>query len=158
MNKLLIYAIGNPGRRDDGLAHVLQQNLVEQAAAEWWEDTDFASGYQLSVEDVAMLSQYDAVLITDASTVAPDCLVEHVHPDAARVEFTMHAVSPGWLMAVGEGLFPHMPDVYVLHLPGSEWQLEEGLSPAALSHLPEAMDRVLEWRRQQLSRSYLEPQ
>lgn len=158
MSKLLIYAIGNPGRRDDGLAHVLQQQLVQQAAAESWEDTDFASGYQLNIEDIALLSQYDAVLITDASTVGQHCQLEQVQADAARVEFTMHAVSPGWLIAAGQELCARMPEVFVLHLPGSEWQLEEGLSAAALSQLPEAMDRVLEWRRQQLSGGYLEPQ
>ena len=135
MKKLLVYGFGNPGRRDDGLGIKLVEKLEKWAIEEEYLQLYFDSNYQLNIEDAFELKQYDFVLFADASQEDMDDFIISRVEASAKVDFTTHSVSPSYLKYIAEDLFGYSPQVYLLHMKGYEWQLEEGLSEQAEKNL-----------------------
>ncbi len=137
--KVLVYGYGNPGRQDDGIGNEMVDMLNE-----WIPEHDVScietdSNYQLNIEDAEKVSENDVVIFVDASKEdISEYKFSKVIPSGEKVEFTMHAVSPGFVVDLSKKLFNKTPDAYLLQIRGYEWDFKEGLSANAKLNLEQA--------------------
>ena len=138
--RVLVYGYGNPGREDDGLG-----NEMAKMIQSWIDEHKLGcmttdSNYQINIEDADKVSEWDIVVFVDASK--QENLREYkfteVAPSDAKVEFTMHAVSPSYVLHLCEKLFNKTPETYVLAIKGYEWDFKEGLSDCAKLNMEQA--------------------
>ncbi|MCK4630882.1 MAG: hydrogenase maturation protease [Bacteroidales bacterium] len=140
---ILIYGYGNPGREDDGLG-----NAFVEAIRSWIEknkltNIELDSNYQLNIEDADMMAKKDIVLFVDA-TVEPieNFCVTTVEPSGAKVEFTMHSVSPAFVLDLCQKIFGKNPQTYLLHIKGYQWDFKEELSINGKKNLNKALEFI----------------
>ncbi len=135
MKKVLIFGYGNPGRQDDALGVLLVEALEQWAKEKNMGSISFDSNYQLNVEDALTISEYDMVIFADAS-VEP---IEHFEVTkvtaSQKTEFTMHAMSPDFVLHLCQSLYTKFPATYLVHIKGYEFELKEGLTPNGKENL-----------------------
>ena len=137
--RILIYGYGNPGRQDDGLGKALVELVDEWVQNEGIENISRDVGYQLLVEDVTLIENKDLIIFVDASMDERIAVFDLAPVEADdRETFTMHQVSPGFILALYETLYGPAPPSYLLQIRGYEWELEESLSQGARENLAEA--------------------
>ena len=142
--RILIYGYGNPGRRDDGLGPALV-NLVEK----WIEIENISnisvdSNYQLNIEDAYTIHNFDLVIFADATVEdIENFMLSRVLP-SSKTDFTMHSVHPAFVLDLCTQLYEKVPDVFLLHLKGYDFELKEGLTKRAEENLKEAFHYVRE--------------
>ena len=137
--RILVYGYGNPGRQDDGLG--IEMVKMVQAWIEKHELNCMTSenNYQLNVEDAETISKMEYVVFVDATKEdIHEFKFDKVDPSDKKVEFTMHAVSPAYVLNLSNELFEKMPETYVLAIKGYEWDFAEGLSDNAKLNLEQA--------------------
>ncbi len=136
-HKLLIIGIGNSGRRDDGLGWAFL-NSVEKMNL---PDLQLVYRYQLQIEDVALMLDYEQVLFVDAfrGILTDGFQISDVLP-SRKFEFTTHSLSPEAILFLCEDLYGKQPNAQVLAIQGQEWGLQQGLSPTAQKNLAKAID------------------
>ena len=153
MVKTLLYGYGNPGRMDDGLGNAFVDEIQRWIEQEGIENIHTDSNYQLNIEDAEKISDYDRVIFVDASKEAIDHFsFTKVDAGKARVEFTMHAVSPAYVLYLCEDLFHKTPDTYLLHIKGHEWDFKEELTPDAQKN----KNAALQFLQQQIKKDSLQ--
>jgi hydrogenase maturation protease len=137
--QVLIYGIGNVGRRDDGLGI----RLVEKLEAEFSHlgaGVHFECNYQLGLEDSLLLAGFDAVIFVDATrqgnAMTPFSISEL--QSAQEFAFTTHAMSFSTVLSLCEELYSRRPRTYLMAVPGYEWEIGEGLSARASQNLESA--------------------
>jgi hydrogenase maturation protease len=137
-DKLLIHAVGNETRRDDGISLYALEFLREL-----YPEADFKTDYQLYLEDVLEWCTYDRVWLIDASYNS-----ELVTRRANEVELdfnpSVHHMGPDLLASMAKQVYQSNVKVFVTELPGTDFSLGEGLSDYALSILKEFKEMVLE--------------
>jgi len=139
MFRILVYGIGNPGRRDDGLG----PKLVSLVETEGIENVDCDSNNQLNIEDALTCSHYDTVVFVDASeNAAPPFEFTELGP-AREMAFTTHEMSPSSVLALTEELYARCPRAWLMAIRGHEWDIGEGLSPQAEINLSAALAFLL---------------
>ena len=138
--QILVYGYGNPGRQDDGLGVELVQRLEEWAAQSGLKNLAFENNYQLNIEDAEAISHQDLVFFADASEedIKDFCLSEV--DGKAKLSFTTHAASPGYIVKLCRELFQKNPHVWLLHIKGYEWDFREGISKRGMQNLEKALD------------------
>jgi len=143
--KTLVYGYGNPGRQDDALGIRLAENIEK-----WIEDENIAGvevdfNYQLNIEDSERISHFDIVIFADASIeVIDDFIFTRVNADESTIEFTMHAVSPAFVLDLCRKLYNKTPETYLLHIKGYEWEFIEELTEEARLNLVKATKFIKE--------------
>jgi len=140
--RILIYGYGNPGRQDDGLGVVLAEELERWALENKFAHLHTDSNYQLNLEDAAAIAGYDMVIFADASKEdIPHFSLEPLL-SSEKVEFTMHAVSPAFILHLCHQVFNHEPVAYLLHIRGYKWEFMEKMTPSARDNLLSATEHV----------------
>lgn len=134
--KVLLYGYGNPGRQDDGLGKAMVDLATQWANEAQIEYIDFDANYQLQVEDVTLMEGKEMVIFVDASIdeSVTNFKFEKITPDSG-ITFTMHAVSPGFILSLYQKLYGNPPPSYLLHVRGYEWELSEKLTEKAEQNL-----------------------
>ena len=133
---LLLIAIGNSGRQDDGLGWAFADALKD--------DDRFAANieyrYQLQVEDAELISCYDQVVFVDAYRGDRDITYEY-QPCSAKgsFHFTTHALDLESVLFLCREVYDHVPDAWQLAIKGYTWELETGLSGPARQNLEKAV-------------------
>lgn len=141
MNKILVYGFGNPGRQDDCLANALIEKTQRWAKKNKINNVEFDSNYQLNIEDAEEISHYDKVIFADASQEPiDDFYLSKVEPSDAKVEFSMHAVSPAYVLDLCNKMYGKTPETYLLHIKGYEWEFMSPMSKKAEKNLHLAFD------------------
>jgi len=141
--RILIYAYGNPGRQDDGLGNRFIEEIGKWIEKENLVQIDLESNYQLNIEDAYTISGKDLVIFVDASVEdIEDFRLSLVTPSAGRSEFTMHAASPAFILALCHKLYNKYPVTYLLQIRGYEWEFREGLSAGAEKNLAGVLDFI----------------
>jgi hydrogenase maturation protease len=136
---ILIYGYGNPGRQDDGLGVLLAEEL-ERWSGQTGLNIQTDSNYQLNLEDAAGIANYDLVIFADASKEdIPPFLFEPLQP-SEKVEYTMHAVSPAFVLHLCHQVFNCQPKAYLLHVKGYEWEFMGEMTEKAKRNLVMAGD------------------
>lgn len=139
MNTTLIYGYGNPGRQDDGLANELIEKIELAKKQGDFKNIDTDSNYQLNIEDAEIVSNYERVIFVDASVEEiQDIAFTKVKPSDAKVEFSMHAVSPSFVVDLCRKMYEKEPEVFLLHIKGYEWDFMEELTENARINLDKA--------------------
>ncbi len=148
--KILFYGFGNPGRQDDALAQGFingLKNWYAEGDSDAQEEEDlqleieFDLNYQLNIEDADNIKDFDVVIFVDASKdESVDAFKVEVLKPIEKEEFTMHAVHPGFVLALCNKMFGKFPESYLLHLRGYEWKLKEGLTDRARENLNKALE------------------
>ncbi len=137
--KILIYGYGNPGRQDDGLGIVFSEAMEKWAGKNKFDHISCDTNYQLNIEDAELISNFDLVLFADASQEdLEDYSITSVECSSSRIEFSMHAVSPAFVLDLCNKIYNKSPETYLLHLKGYEWDFIEGLSPKAQNNFNKA--------------------
>ena len=148
--RILIYAYGNPGRQDDGLG-----NCLIEALDPWLEEKGLShirteSNYQLNIEDADAIAGVDIAVFVDASIEnIEDIHFGPVEPSEGKSEFTMHAASPAYVLALCQKIYSKFPETYLLQIRGYEWEFKEGISSKAEKNLGKAVEfikaKILSW-------------
>jgi hypothetical protein len=63
-----------------------------------------------------------------------------VQPSEAQVEFTMHSVSPNFVVDLCLKIHGKAPDAYLVHIKGYEWEFKEGLTEKAQANLKKSLE------------------
>jgi hydrogenase maturation protease len=143
--RILIYAFGNPGRQDDGLGNRLVEELEPWIDEEGFDLVELESNYQLNIEDADNMKDKDIVVFVDASIEdIDDFHLGPVEPSEGRSEFTMHAASPAYILALCIRLYQKHPETYLLQIRGYEWEFLEKLSSRAEQNLSRALGFIKE--------------
>ena len=124
--QILVYGYGNPGRQDDGLGIALTQRLEVWASENGLTGIEFDNNYQLNIEDAAAIAEKDLVIFADASQEEIEDFCVSQVDGSAKVSFTTHAASPGYIVQLCKELFEKEPVVLLLHIKGYEWAFQEG--------------------------------
>lgn len=143
MKKTLIYGYGNPGRQDDALGVMLAERTEEWLHNAGIAGVETDSNYQLNIEDAERISHFDRVIFADASKEEhiEQFEITHLEP-SAKVEFTMHAVSPAFIMHLCQSIYGRTPEAWLVHIRGYEWELSEGLTQKANANLEASLQSV----------------
>ena len=141
--KIFLFGFGNPGREDDGLGNAFIEFIEPWIKEQGLSNIEVDSNYQLNIEDSETISGKDIVVFIDA-TIEPidDVILTNVDPSEAKIEFTMHAVSPSFILDLCNKLYNKNPETYVLRIKGYEWEFKEGLTPKAHNNLLKALDFI----------------
>lgn len=143
LKRILIYAYGNPGRQDDGLGNRFIEEMEKWISENNISNIELESNYQLNIEDAANISEKDLVIFVDASTEQiEDIYFSIVEPSESRSEFTTHAASPAFILALCIKLYNKHPETYLLQIRGYEWEFKEDLSEMAEKNLEKAVEFV----------------
>ena len=129
--RILVYGIGNPGRRDDGLGPELA-GRIEKAAL---PGVTVDANYQLNVEDALACSSHDLVIFIDASKDGPEPFSFAELAPSRDIAFTTHELSPESVLALSEELYGRLPKAWLLAVRGCDWEIGEGLSERAACNL-----------------------
>jgi hydrogenase maturation protease len=148
--KILVYGYGNPGRQDDGLGVRLVESLEQWITENHYSQVHTDSNYQLNLEDVATISGYDLVVFADASREDISGFRLDTLEASDRVEFTMHAVSPAFILHLCHQVFNHQPRAYLLHIRGYEWEFMEGMTEEAGDNLKAATEFMQEFLKNRI--------
>lgn len=142
--KILIYGYGNPGRQDDGLGNAFVEKLSAWVKEKNLPGIEFDSNYQLNIEDAAAIADKDLVIFVDASTEEIDDFLLTPVDAEAKVSFTSHSASPGYVAQLCNELYDKYPAIYLLHIKGYEWEFTEGLTEKASDNLEESLKMIKE--------------
>jgi hydrogenase maturation protease len=138
--RILIYGFGNPGRQDDALGLLLAEFAGLWAEQMQIENLTTDQNYQLNIEDAERIAESDLVIFCDASLdVADSFKLETVIP-SLQTEFTMHQVSPSFVLGLCQEVFNKFPVTYQLHIKGYSWEFMEEMSPDAKNNLEKAKE------------------
>ena len=133
--KILLMAIGNTARGDDGLGWRLGEMIADLDM----DGINVEFRYQLQVEDAQLISQYDAVIFMDATEeyVEKGFWFSRCLP-GNNYYYSSHKQSPEALLYLSGELYGKWPDAWILAIGGSDWELGENLSELAQANLQTA--------------------
>ena len=137
---LLVIAVGNPARGDDGLGPA----LVERLEREGLDGVETLVDFQLQVEHALDLVGRDAVLFVDASRVAVSAVLRRVAP-AEALPALSHALTPSGVLHVAQRLGQWLPEAWQLAIEGESFALGDGLSATGSARLPGALRAARQW-------------
>jgi hydrogenase maturation protease len=137
--KVLVYGYGNPGRQDDALGIEMTKKVDEWINEHKITNIETDSNYQLNVEDAEKISSKDVVIFVDATEEEiHEYKFSHLLPSSEKIEFTMHAVAPEYVLHVCKDLFGKTPKACMMAIRGFEWDFKEGLTDNAKLNLEQA--------------------
>lgn len=143
--EVLIYGYGNPGRNDDGLGVLAALEIEKWINSNNIENARVETNYQLNIEDADEILGNDIVVFVDA-TINEDVInyrLSEVQPEG-KTEFTMHAVSPGFILSLSQTLSDKTPKVFLLEIRGYDWEFIEKTSLKAKDNLKKAISFLKE--------------
>lgn len=141
-NGIKIIGYGNLSRLDDGLGPA----MIDELEAEKLENVDLETDFQLNIEDVVGLEQYEAVIFIDADvSCEPPFSFYPVEP-VVEISFTSHTVSPAALLGLAESHFGISIPGYIMAIRGYEFDdFGEKLSERARENLSRAKEFLLDF-------------
>ena len=141
--EILLFGIGNSGRRDDGLGWAFLDRVREETAFSGRVEYR----YQLQVEDAALVSRAARVVFVDACEGdMPDGFQWQSCEPSREFGFTSHALEPRAVLHLCHELFGETPRAHLLTIRGACWELRTGLSPDA----ERCLDQALRFFREQV--------
>lgn len=132
---ILVYGIGNPGRRDDGLG----VELARRAGKLDLDNLDCDSDYQLNIEDAETISRYDVVVFVDAAFDLDNPFEFMEIEPAGKTAFTTHELAPESVLALCRELFAGSPKAFILAVRGYKFEVREGITRKAEKNLSLAL-------------------
>ena len=142
--QILIIGYGNTSRQDDGIAPEFIKRMEEILRKQNISNVQLISNSQLNLEDAHSISEKDIVFFVDASAEnIKDIIITKVRPIDSGSGYSLHSVSPGFILQLCHSLYKKKPAVYLVHVKGYEWEIKEGLSNNAKKNLNSAIELIL---------------
>jgi hydrogenase maturation protease len=135
---LLVVAIGNPWRRDDGAAAHLA-GLIEGHSGIHIECVQ-----QVVPELAADLAAYSAVVFADADRAPGEARLEPVAPAPPAEWQWTHSLDPASLTFLARRLYGFAGQAWLCRIPAEDFGEGEGLSPLAEASAARAAELVRE--------------
>jgi len=134
--KLLIIGYGNPARGDDALGPSVAEHIESLKLLRPWQHIDVLTEYQLQIENVMDLADYQTVLFIDADTQSNNPYrLARCEPEVGQ-SYTSHALTPDALLAVYQQVYKTAPPAcYLLKIAGHAFELGQPLSSIATENL-----------------------
>jgi hydrogenase maturation protease len=144
---LLVLAVGNPLRRDDGAAPEAARGLEA-------EGVRVVIVHQLAPELALEVAAAAAVVFLDAREGGRpgEVVARPVAAEPAGAAFT-HACSPAEVMALSERLGGARPPAALVTVAGRDFSFGDGLSPEVEAALPALRAAVLDYLRSTITTS-----
>jgi hydrogenase maturation protease len=140
---VLIFAIGNESRGDDGLAPLLLRKIERwlQTSGIDKDKFELIEAFQLQIEDTLDMQGRELILFVDAGIETP-APFSFVRAEAtATPNLFSHALTPDSLLALYLQIHHEAaPAAFILCLRGEQFELGAELSAAAASRMDQAME------------------
>ena len=156
MRHTLVIGFGNLFRRDDGVAHVVINELRERLDRqplgpfddgfdELGHEVDTVVMHQLVPELAETVAEYDLLIFVDAHTgrIEESIHAEWVEPVYRPSAFVSHQTHPSTVLALSEELAGRSPDAVILSLRGYDFDFGEGLTEETAALVDPATDRIM---------------
>ncbi len=140
---VLIFAIGNESRGDDGLAPLLLRKIEQwlQTAGIDKDKFELIEAFQLQIENTLDMQGRELILFMDAGIETPAPFSFTRAEMTATPNLFSHALTPETLLALYAQLHHEAaPPAFILCLRGEEFELGAALSAAAVSRMDQAME------------------
>lgn len=143
--QVLILAIGNDSRNDDGLGWAAADKLAHFHPA-----VQVDMRYQLQVEDAELIQAYPLVIFIDASKDEYPRGFQWEQTPYVDTIYTMntHALKPTEVLALCHQVYGQKPLAYTLAISGYKWNLKTGLTNKAKRNLDNAITFLMQWINQ----------
>ena len=128
-SKILIVGYGNPYREDDGIGHIIAEAIEKWASEKKFDNITVITAYQLELEMVEDVAEHDFVVFIDAhvENYSKGIVFDKVVPKETK-GFTTHVFGPSDLAALSEKFYNHVPEIFILSVPGYKFDLGDDLS------------------------------
>ncbi len=143
---VLLLGYGNPSRGDDSLGPALLEMMEDERAQGRAPDVfDAITDFQLQIEHALDMQRRQLVVFIDASMTATAPFGYSRLRPCRDNSYTSHAMSPSALLAVYEEVCKEpLPEVFLLAIPGYQFELGAVMSAQTRDHLEQARDFVRE--------------
>ncbi len=131
---IVVFAVGNDARGDDGLGPALGAMLEAEARP----GVDVIAEYQLQVENALDLEGRRLAVFVDAGHGTPAPFTLERATAAAEFLHTTHALPPAAVLETATRLGIALPEAWVLCIRGESFELGEALSEKGLARLDAA--------------------
>ncbi len=132
---VLLIAIGNQLRRDDGAGHRVIELLAPPP------HVGVRDVFQLLPEIAEDLAEASTVVFVDASVATDQVMLEPVEPGPGPGAIS-HSLSPGEVVALARALYDFSGRAWLCHIPGEDFDSGEGLSPTAEANCRMAVEKL----------------
>jgi hydrogenase maturation protease len=138
MLRVLVIAIGNPLRCDDGLAWHAADELSRDASP-----PEILRVHQLTPELAEAVSQATTVIFVDAAAEGTPGKVAYgkLTPSAPEVHFTHH-FTPAAVLALAETLYGAHPTAFSVTMAGECFDHGDSLSPCVIEAMPLLLAKI----------------
>ena len=133
--RVLVFAIGNTLRGDDGVAHRVADLLGERAGVQ------IRRVHQLTPELAEEFSNSQVVIFVDADATMDEVRLELLPPTRQPPPIT-HILRPGELLAIARRLFDFGGAAYLCHVPAKDFTPGAPLTPTAEAGARAALEAV----------------
>lgn len=141
---VLIFAYGNLSRGDDALAPLLLEQLQQQQIQSCCgHPIKYLSDYQLQVEHVMDMQGCQRILLIDADVSLNKPFKFYPVLENKETHYTTHGMSPSTLLYTYRQVHQQSaPLTYMLAIRGISFELGQGLSEQASTHLKLASEFI----------------
>jgi len=137
---ILVYGYGNPGRQDDVLGIDFTEEIEKWCKFKGLKNITFEQNYQLNIEDAEKISNFEIIIFADATiNDIGSFSFEEVRPNL-KTEFTMHSVTPSFVLGLCQQIFNRYPKTFQLQIRGFGWEFMEQSTIGARINLNEAIE------------------
>jgi hydrogenase maturation protease len=142
MARVLVVAIGNPLRCDDGLAWRAADQLKASLSS---PDIAIVKLHQLTPEIADTISGFNAVVFVDASVAGKpgDLHAEEVHP-ADQNGGLAHDLTAAGVLALASVLYEKRPRAILVSMAANSFEHGDFLSPEVIEGLPHLVAKIRE--------------
>ena len=148
--KILVCGYGNPFRTDDGVGHILAEN-IEKVLGERGEETELSLEHQLLPELAEDFSRFDLLIFCDARVPSEDggdvdgYRIEEIAPDPHLEGLNIHSIGPGWLLSLARSLGRGVPPSVLISVEGESFDFGDEITPECRERMESAEAAFLKW-------------
>jgi hydrogenase maturation protease len=129
--RALLITLGNPLRRDDGVAHAVPKYL----------SCESRSFLQLTPEVAEDIARFDTVIFIDADVRATEMSIEGVAESRSSPALT-HVSTAAEVVALSKALFGFTGRAFQCGIPAADLSFQEGLSPRASAFVRRVVEEL----------------
>lgn len=142
MPHVLVIAIGNPLRSDDGLAWRAADELAKEDVG---SEVKIVKVHQLTPEHAESASQTDLMIFIDAAGSGDPGTVHSLELTGRdEVASFSHSLTPQSLLTLAKKLYEKAPKAFLVSMPGKSFDHGESLSTEVQESLPSLVELVCE--------------
>jgi len=150
--KTLVVGYGNPTRGDDGVGVCVAEALEKEGLA----DVEVRSYQQLHVDLVSEFSNYELIILVDASEDGPEVELRKIQASLHGHMASSHHLDPALLLRLSQITRLGEPELYLCAVRGENFGFGEQLSTSTVDRVRLAVEEVkflIERRRVAYARS-----